>query len=454
MNKYILNSETNIINNLCDKIDLMLDYSNMEELRDKIIRLIRNNRDNSIEDILNNYLDLLNLEMKSILDNNLTKGIEYGIMNDYYSVMAYSGNISNNDKRSIDKDTLFSIDSISKIFTSTLVMRIIRDSSINFNDMVCSFNSDYELDATIESIFKFTAFINTSKRIDYLGVDETIDILKRCIDNKEEKSKYYNYYQYNDIGIMILRQTIPNFLDKLDELLDLIDKDNLTYNNINISNITGGKIGSEYVTPDPKGRGIKFPGHTGMYATILGLLKAFYKLVHTELLLNNFEKDTLWKQPYDDPHIYNLDGSYKTNSSNSYEYMNKVAGIFRVPNNIDYNYDKIAVGNVPNNTAGLAKASSGTCGSWVMGDKLFNNYTTGILTNPYSYIENGTYDKDVNMINDNFSVNKKGVIIGYPKKLRKYKEILVNYAIMLDVITEYIKLDNKDIEKKRVLKKF
>ena len=134
--------------------------------------------------------------------------------------------------------------------------------------------------------------------------------------------------------------------------------------------------------------------------------------------------------------------------------MNKIAGIYRIPSGIPEPYDKILVGNIPNNTTSYAKASAGTCGSWVMGDKLFNNYSAAILTNPYSYIKNGYYPNNINKINDNFNVTNRGVILNYPKHLRKYKEILINYAIILDVLTEYIKLNDSNIKPiKKVIQK-
>ena len=86
----------------------------------------------------------------------------------------------------------------------------------------------------------------------------------------------------------------------------------------------------------------------------------------------------------------------------------------------------------------------------------FGKYTAGILTNPYSYVENKKYEDAINKLdNNNLEVNQKGVIIGYSKKLNPYKEIITNYAILLELITEYIKLNEKNIStiKKKIIKK-
>ena len=289
--------------------------------------------------------------------------------------------------------------------------------------------------------------IQTEKRIDNLSKEETIAILKNVRENIKEKNMYKNYYQYNDIGYMILRLSVPDFLDRLDELLMSIDKNNLTYKNIeNIYNITGGKFGEEYITPDTKGRGILFPGHTGVYGNIEGLLNLFDNIFYNNKILTLEERETLLRQPYIDPVVYNKAGKQMVGKNNSLQYMAKVAGVYRKPLNIkDINYNKLASCDLASLTTDMALASAGTCGSWVMGDNLssdnqFGSYVGGILTNPYSYVNVGKYPDTINMIDGTeLIVNQNGVILGYSGKLNHYKEVICEYGILLELLTEYIK---------------
>ncbi len=460
MNHYLLNSEKNRINILLDAIENNLYQINTLFLKEQFTNLIRDNKDASIEDILNNLLENLNKEMTPLLDNNLTLGTQFGIKNNYFEIESYGGYyLSKNNLYNINIDTLFSFDSISKIITSIITMYQVRNKIFTLDTTISQYNNNYNLDAPIKSILKFTAHIKTKQRIDNLSKEETISLLKECKENLIDKQQYKNYYKYNDIGYMILRQIIPNFLSELDSLLLNIDNKNLTYKN-KVSNITGGKIGEENITPDPKGREITFPGHTGLYGNITGLLNLFSKITETSSILTEEEKNILLKQPYQDPIVYNLDGTPKIARSNNPEYITKVAGLFRMPYGTKPPYNKPTDFNVSNSTTRNVKASAGTCGSWVTNDNLsfenmFGSYTAGILTNPYSFVENKKYPNKINKLpNTPLEVNEKGVIINYLKTLNKYKEILTNYAILLELITEYIKQEHKEqLLPKKLVKK-
>ena len=441
MQSYLLLGEQKQINTLLEQADKQLHHTIKKELKSILTNIIKNKKDSSIEETLDYFTSLLISKMNSLLKNNLTLGLQFGIKNNYFEITSYGGKKDINTKENIMSDTLFSIDSISKVLTSIVTMQQIRNNNFNMKTPIHQINKTYNLDATIESILKFTAHIKTSKRLDNLTKEETISLLKECKENLTEKNKYKNFYEYNDIGYMILRQTIPNFL----ETLDILTNDNLTYNNQSRTNITGGKINEENITPDTKGRDIIFPGHTGIYSNITGLLNLFYSLLYTENILTDKEKKQLWTQPYMSPILYNENGTPKK-ANNSFQYTNKIAGIYKVPKGISFNYDKLFLFDIPNNTTQNAIASAGTCGSWITSDKLIlnnqnNTYTAGILTNPYSFVETKEYPNKTNkLINTPLEVNNKGKIIGYSKTLNPYKEIIVNYALILELLTEYIRV--------------
>ena len=454
MTKYLLNNEKKQINDLYNTIQTNLYQKTNIELKQIFYNLIQNNKDASIEDLLNEYINSFIYNMKPLLDSNLTLGLQFGIKNNYFQIDCYGGTyLSKNQYIPINEKTLFSFDSISKIITSIITMKEIRNNNFKLNTKINNINNNYQLDATIESILKFTSPIRTQKRIENLSPSETIKILKECKENLTLKKEYEKYYEYNDIGYMILRQIINNFPHKLDQLLQEISPNNLTYKTNNTkTNITGGKINEEYITQDQKGRGISFPGHTGLYGNISGLLDLYNKLMNTDTLLTKEEKEILLKQPYKDPVI---------KTKNTLKYTNKIAGLFKVPEGITSTYDKLSIFDIPNQTTKNATASAGTCGSWVMNDNLttsnqFGKYTAGILTNPYSFVEAKKYENDINpSTNNQLQVNRKGTIIGYSKILNPYKETITNYAIILELITEYIKINEKEIltPEKKLIKK-
>lgn len=399
--------------------------------------------------------------MKQLLQELITPGLQFGIKNNNFTIIGYGGTYNGTAITSlIQKDTFFSFDSISKLLTSTIVMQEIKINNLNLNSTIHDYNQDFALNATIESILKFTALIRTEKRLDNLKIKETIELLKKCKENLEEKNKYKNFYEYNDIGYMILSLSIPEFLSKLDHLLIKIDPINLTYNwNLHKEKITGGKITKEYITPDPKGRDILFPGHTGLYGNIEGLLNLFETIIHEETILTHQDKELLIRQPYTDPIVYTKEGIQLIGKNGSPQYMAKIAGIYRKPTGItDINYNKLSSCDMSHLTTDYALSSTGTCGSWVVTDNLsyqnkFGPYTGAILTNPYSYIEPGLYPNPKNNIpNTNLVVNQNGIIIGYQSKLNPYKELITEYALLLELITQYLKETDPNILSKKKYK--
>lgn len=461
MEKYLLTSEKEKINHLIELLSYTLATSKeeLQVLHQKFNTLIKETKDYSIQDILNTYFNLLASDMHSLLEAKITPAIQFGIQNNYFSIIGYGGLYNNtSNSKEIQEDTLFSFDSISKLLTSTIMMQETRKQKITLDSSVSDYNPEFALNSSIESILKFTARIKTEKRIDQLSKEETISILKRCKEDLELKSQYKNFYEYNDIGYMIMRLSLENFLEKANDILTLIDNKNLTIDWKKHSNhITGGKITEEYITPDLKGRDILFPGHTGLYGNIIGLLQLFYKILYTEEILTTKEKERLFSQPYLNPIVYTKDGTQLLGKNGSPQYMAKVSGIYRKPTGInDPNYNKMASCDMSHLTTDFAKASTGTCGSWVMGDDLsyqnkFGTYTCGLLTNPYSMVEPGTYPNPTNQIpNSNLIINQKGIILGYHSKLNYYKERMTEYSLLLELLIEYLKeIDSNALSKQK-----
>ena len=444
MQKYLLNSEKIYIKILIDIINKYLYYPIPPITEEKIKNIVIENKDKDIEDYLNTLTDQLIQEISPILKNNTTPGLQLEIKNPHFQIEAHGGYyISNNNIKSINSETKFSLDSISKVLTSIITMQFIKDNNLNLNTTINEINNNYKLDSSIKSILNFTSCIKTDKRIDNLSKEETIKLLKECKENLKEKELYDNYFEYSDIGYMILRQVIPSFLQELDKLLK---GTNITYNNENKDNITGGKRNEENITPDPKGRDIIFPGHTGLYSNITNIIDFIYTFLNTEKILTKKEKELLWTQAYNNPYSYNK-------ITHKRKYINKIAGIYKIPNNITPIYDKLKSFDMPNNTTKNSMSSTGTCGSWIINDTLYNNYTAGLLTNPYTFVNNTVYPEEINTLENTYlQVSKNGKIIDYSKHLNEYKKIIVNYSIILDILSEFFKKNDQNFKTKTLKK--
>ena len=234
MSKYLLKTEKNKINNLIEELNKSLNQEtiNLENIKKEFYQIIINCKDNSIEELLYYFLNSLINKITPLLTNNITPGLQVGIKNKYFNITAYGGRYNKDpNSKPIDENTFFSFDSISKLITSTIIMQDLKNKKLNLNTPLKEYNPNFNLNTSIESILKFTANLKTNTRIDNLPPQETIKILKQCQENLIEKEKYKNFYEYSDIGYMILRLSINNFLTKLDNLLQIIDNQNLTYKN-------------------------------------------------------------------------------------------------------------------------------------------------------------------------------------------------------------------------------
>ncbi len=442
MGKYLLNSEEERVNSFVKDLEQKLNQ-NLGNLRSQFFQFLQTTYDWNIEDALEYFKNMFTCDFEGLLSEKITPSIQFGLKNEYFTVINYR----NDSNHFIDSNTFFQFDSITKTIVSTLIMLERRAGNLDFETTIHELNPDFDCEASIKSILNFTAMMETGQRIDDLSYEETIKVLRRCHENMEEKSKFYHYYQYNDIGFIILRLTIPDFLMKLESILSKIDKNNLTYDSKNSSYpVVGGKIGEEFISPDRKGRDILFPGHTGLSGNITGLLNLFYKITCTDEILTSEEREILLTQPYVDPNVYTQEGIQKMNSNGSKAVMNKNAGFYYKPFYInDPLYRKIASCDVSERTTDSALAASGTCGAWVMSDDLsfqgrFGHYAGGILSNPYGYVHAGFYPNERNPIpNTNLTVNHKGVILGYSGKLNAYKEMITDYGILFELLTQYYK---------------
>ncbi len=451
VNNYLLPQEIYLIDNLISRLAFNLNVSQdkLEQVRLDFLNLIKQCRDYSIEDILKCFWEIVSADVSNLMKDKLTPGVQFGIKNDYFTLTGWGGTYNfAGQTKDITERTYFSLDSISKFVASIVVMEEVMSGKFSLDSKIKEINDDYAMDATVRSILNFTAMIRTERRIDDLNYEETLNLLKKCKEDLTTKNQRKNFYEYNDIGYMILRHSINDFLNKLDAILLKIDNKNLIYDNrFHKSLITGGKISEEYITPDRKGRESLFPGHAGLYGNIEGVLNLFWQTLKKDNVISKEALATLLKQPYENPIVYDANGNWLVGKNNSLQYTSKIAGVYRKAKNInDITFNKLASCDISALSTDSAIASAGTCGCWGVYDNLkTNSYAAGILTNPYTWVQPGEYPEKKQIIPGTaLTVNPKGVILGYQTALNPYKEKMTHYALILDLITERLK--HTDIE--------
>ena len=151
MQKYLLNSEKIYIKILINIINKYLYYPIPPITEEKIKNIVIENKDKDIEDYLNTLTDQLIQEISPILKNNTTPGLQLEIKNPHFQIEAHGGYyISNNNIKSINSETKFSLDSISKVLTSIITMQFIKDNNLNLNTTINEINNNYKLDSSIK----------------------------------------------------------------------------------------------------------------------------------------------------------------------------------------------------------------------------------------------------------------------------------------------------------------
>ena len=278
------------------------------ELLKPVIELISKYKDYSIDELR------CKLYENSKIEENLTDFIykkemvpgtvfSYGTKN--YKETVIIGNrqeVSLNEKGEIvpdvekmTYDTIFDLASVTKIFTSISILKLVEDGVINLNDKIIKYAPQFKNlnDVTIYDLMTFRTPLKTNGRVDRASSRE--EALKILFDIEKDLEST-NKRPYTDMGAMILKYVIENaskmnyydFVQKniLKKLnmndthvvvpkmkLDRVSSTNLDgkyYKDGNFVITTNAKKGVAY---DPKAQimgqkdGI-LSGHAGMFSTV------------------------------------------------------------------------------------------------------------------------------------------------------------------------------------------
>ena len=131
MSNYLLTNEKKELVKLTTNLEKTL-YKTTPIISEKLTNIIKTTKDYNIEDILNEILNNLINDTHSILERNLTLGLQLGIKNEYFTITSYGGKKQyQNQIENIKDSTLFSFDSISKNLTSIITMYQVRNNILS-----------------------------------------------------------------------------------------------------------------------------------------------------------------------------------------------------------------------------------------------------------------------------------------------------------------------------------
>lgn len=188
------------------------------------------------------------------------------------------------------EDTIFDLASITKLFTSLSVLKLIQNKTISINDEIIKYAPEFKnlRGVTVFDLLSFRIPLKTSERVDRANSREEAE---RILLNVEVAEPIGNKNPYADMGAMVLKYVIEhvsgmsyyqfvkeNILDKLDMkdthiIVPEMKLDRVASTNIGVKyfrdgnlNITTHQKGTVY---DEKAQILlpKESGHAGMFST-------------------------------------------------------------------------------------------------------------------------------------------------------------------------------------------
>lgn len=298
------------------------------ELLKPVIELTLKYKDYSIDEIRNMLYEKSDIQ-KNLIDFIYKKQIVPGMVFSYgtknYKETIVVGNRQevslNKDGKIIEAiekmtyDTIFDLASITKIFTSLSILKLVQDGTINLNDKIVKYDPRFKnlKNVTIYDLITFSIPIKTKKRIDKASKKEEAEQLLFDIEIDKESS---NKRPYTDMGAMVLKYVIEsaskmNYYDFVD--LNILKKVNMkdTYvkipttklERVSSTNFDGKyyKDGNYAITTnvkkglvyDPKAQimgqkdGI-LSGHAGMFSTVNDMTNLAKGIINGKIINENY----------------------------------------------------------------------------------------------------------------------------------------------------------------------
>lgn len=292
------------------------------ELLKPVIEIISNNKDCSIEELRELIFKQSNIEenvYKLVKERELTPGLVFSYGTNNYQETVIYGNKQEVEIQNgimvpnidiMTEDTIFDLASVTKLFTSLSIMKLLQWNMINLNDEIVKYAPQfiYLKGVTIFDLLSFGVPVKTDRRIDSTDDREKAEqilfnIKINCSDN--------NVRPYTDMGAMVLKYVIEavtkmNYYDFLKQIIldeaDMTDtyvqipedKLNRVANSnydikVNKSNIVINTQNAKGIAYDKKAQvmgqkdGI-LSGHAGLFSTAKDMTNLGKKLINYVIL--------------------------------------------------------------------------------------------------------------------------------------------------------------------------
>lgn len=319
-------------------------------------------------------------------------------------IYTYSGRTSASGEM-VDENTRFDIASTTKLFTTTLALKLAEEGKFSLDRSVSSYkNGKYKyLNILVEEMAKYYYELRTPGRLD----ERDGELSKEELDNRLSGTKVAKEktFVYSDIPFIILKDIMPDsdeyFKKYFNEEMNML---NTSYECF--GSLTGGKDGELKEVHDPKARvmeryGIN-PGHAGVFSTSKDLVKL------NDALKNGFlSKESLQKMitpVVKTPMLLDENGipvmkRDKNGNATGQINISRAMGVYiKHP-------EGIRVNELPAPVSDEAFAMTGFTGSHMVVD-LKNGLTTNILANPIS----DNNQREVIIDNNKFTIRDCGKV--------------------------------------------
>ena len=408
------------------------DKRTLIEIRSKIINMLTQSKDktpseiiipalNSIKEATIDFLTSKNLEGIDIL-SGISSSIYISDTNEY-NIYINSGLVDPTESYEIDENTLFDVDSITKLYTLILKDKLIEMGYFSDDTDISSMLGFGEFkNLTIEDLSRMSGEVRTNGKIEEAKTyEEALEILKTSYLFNSGKSNN------TDIFGILIAIAITNIYNKVNStnlkyeniLENLILKPynlNDTCYNPTLDRITTGCGNIANMAFDPKVRILNgVTGSSGIFTSSKDLVKLSKYMFNSSLVgRENLEKYSKIIFP---------------NSENS----NKGYFGLDVKNN-EYN-KSFASRNYSNSVFAI----EGYTGSLAIFDPL-NKFHNGILVNAVR----PDLEKELqnNPLKSEYIIDSKAN--GYKESLHTYNDILTKNTLIIDAIKKYLDLYDKD----------
>lgn len=408
------------------------DKRTLIEIRSKIINMLTYSKDKTPSEIIIPALNSIKeatidfLTNKNLIGIDIVSGISSSIYisdTNEYNIYINGGLVDPTESYEIDENTLFDVDSITKLYTLILKDKLIEMGYFSDDTDILSMLGFGEFkNLTIEDLSRMSGEIRTNGRIEEAKTyEEALEILKTSYLFNSGKSNN------TDIFGILIAIAITNMYNKVNGtnlkyeniLEDLILKPyNLkdTCYNPTLDRITTGCGNIANIAHDPKAKILNgVTGSSGIFTSSKDLVKLSKYMFNSNLISReNLEKYSKIIFP---------------NSENS----NKGYFGLDVKNN-EYN-KSFASRNYSNSVFAI----EGYTGSVAIFDPL-NKFHNGILVNAVK----SDLEKELqnNPLKSEYIIDSKAN--GYIEGLHTYNDVLTKNTLIIDAIKKYLDLYDKD----------